>query len=99
MIAALGLALALTAADRGAALAARDCAACHAVGTTGSSQNGDAPPFRALRMKVNPISLERRLEKLPQSGHPAMPPRPLSHDDAADLVAYIQTLGPRERQP
>ena len=91
MIAA-ALALALTAADRGGALAARDCAACHAVALPGASPNGDAPPFRAMRLRFNPISLEWRLERLPETGHPTMPPRLLSRDEAADLVAYIQTL-------
>ncbi len=86
------LALAITSADRGAALAARDCVACHAIGVSGASPNGDAPPLRALRLRNSPISLERRLERLPQSGHPVMPPRRLSHDEAVDLVAYIQTL-------
>lgn len=92
MIAAAAFIVALTAADRGAQVAARSCAACHAVGPAGASSDGNAPPFRALRMQFNSISLERRLERLPQSGHPRMPPQPLSHDDASDLVAYIQTL-------
>ncbi|MBS0332915.1 MAG: cytochrome c [Proteobacteria bacterium] len=92
MIAAAALALALTAADRGGQLADRACAACHATGLKGPSPNGDAPPFRALRLRYNSIALERRLEQLPQSGHPPMPLPPLSQDDAADLAAYIQTL-------
>ncbi|MBS0360316.1 MAG: c-type cytochrome, partial [Proteobacteria bacterium] len=66
--AAFAFALALTPADRGGELAARDCAACHATGLTGASPDSDAPPFRAMRMRFNPISLERRLERLPRSG-------------------------------
>jgi len=95
MITAIILALAVAAEDRGAQVALRECAACHSVGPSGDSLNSDAPTFRSLRLSQNPLSLEKRLTRLPETGHPAMPPRPLSAGDAADLVAYIQTLAPR----
>lgn len=84
---------------RGAHIAARDCAACHAVGLTGESPVVSAPTFRALRLRFNPISLERRLAVLPAGGHPVMPPRALAAADVPDLVAYIQTLEPDGRTP
>lgn len=96
MIAAFALAAALTAADRGGQLAAVECSTCHAISLGDASLHGDAPPFRDLRLRFNPISLEQRLEALPKAGHPPMPMRPLSQKEVADLVAYIQTL---TRQP
>jgi len=101
--AAAGSACAQGAADlsvtRGAHVAVRDCASCHAVGPAGDSPAADAPTFRALRLRFNPISLEQRLSALPARGHPVMPPRALSASDVPDLVAYIQTLGPAGRTP
>lgn len=79
---------------RGAHVAARNCAACHALGLTGESPTPDAPAFRDLRLRYNPIALQRRLAVLPAQGHPAMPPRTLAASDIPDLVAYIQTLEP-----
>ncbi|MGZ3375109.1 MAG: c-type cytochrome [Phenylobacterium sp.] len=84
---------------RGAHVAALECAACHAVGPTGESPAADAPTFRDLRLRYNPISLERRLSALPASGHPVMPPRALGAADVSDLVAYIQSLEPDRRKP
>jgi mono/diheme cytochrome c family protein len=80
--------------DRGAWVAQRDCAQCHAVGLEGRSPNPGAPTFREIRLRFNPISLERRLHPMPANGHAAMPPRSLSVADVPDLVAYIQSLEP-----
>lgn len=81
--------------DRGRHIAERDCAACHAVGSENESPNGAAPTFRAIRLRYNPISLEHRLGPMPRLGHARMPPRTLNAADIPDLVAYIQSLGPR----
>jgi mono/diheme cytochrome c family protein len=78
--------------ERGAWVAQRDCAQCHAVGLEGRSPNSNAPTFREIRLRFNPISLERRLHPMPVQGHDAMPPRSLSVADVPDLVAYIQSL-------
>lgn len=83
----------------GAHIAARDCASCHAVSPTGESRSAAAPPFRVLRLRFNPISLERRLAAIPPHGHHDMPPRALAATDVPDLVAYIQTLEPARRTP
>jgi mono/diheme cytochrome c family protein len=79
---------------RGAWVAERDCAQCHAVRAEGKSPNSNAPTFREIRLRFNPISLERRLHPMPAEGHDAMPPRSLSAADVPDLVAYIQSLEP-----
>jgi len=102
LIAALAASLATTAlaapvrasgVDRGAQVAARDCASCHAIGPTGASHNGAAPPFRRIAVRYNPISLERALTRIAQQGHFEMPRHAFSETDAADLAAYIQDLG------
>ena len=79
---------------RGAWVAERDCAQCHAIRAEGKSPNSNAPTFRQIRLRFNPISLERRLHPMPAEGHDAMPPRSLSTADVPDLVAYIQSLEP-----
>lgn len=80
--------------DRGAHVAERDCAICHAVGPTGASPNGAAPPLRGVAMRYNPIALEKALARIAQQGHFEMRPHALSETDAADLAAYINDLRP-----
>jgi cytochrome c len=96
--AAAGAAVAQTNPDpalaRGEWVAQRECAQCHAVGPDGKSPRSSAPTFREIRLRFNPISLERRLHPMPDVGHDAMPPRSLSSSDVPDLVAYIQSLTP-----
>ncbi|HZZ32465.1 MAG TPA: cytochrome c [Phenylobacterium sp.] len=84
---------------RGAHLAQRDCAGCHAVTSGERSPNVSAPGFNELRVRFNPISLERRLEVFPRHGHEGMPQPVMTPGDIADLVAYIQSLEPSTRQP
>jgi mono/diheme cytochrome c family protein len=104
LVAALAAGLAATAAaaapkpdpalERGRHLAERDCAMCHAIDTASHSPNPGAPTFRTIRLRYNPIALERRLAPIPMYGHSSMPPRTLSAADVPDLVAYIQSLEP-----
>jgi mono/diheme cytochrome c family protein len=82
---------------RGAHLAQRDCAGCHAVALGARSLNVSAPRFSDLRVRFNPISLERRLEAFPHHGHQGMPQPVMAPGDIADLVAYIQSLEPSPR--
>ncbi len=79
---------------RGAHLAQRDCAGCHAVTVGARSPNISAPPFSDLRLSYNPISLQRRLEAFPKQGHEGMPQPVMPPGDIADLAAYIQSLDP-----
>jgi mono/diheme cytochrome c family protein len=81
--------------ERGRHLAERDCATCHAIDAGAKSPNASAPPFAAVRLRFNPIALEKRMAPMPSQGHFAMPPRTLSSGDVEDLTAYIQSLGPR----
>jgi len=80
--------------DRGRHLAERDCAMCHAIDALSHSPNPGAPTFQAIRLRYNPIALEKRLAPWPARGHSTMPPRTLSASDVPDLVAYIQSLEP-----
>ena len=80
--------------ERGRHLAERDCAMCHAIDAMGRSPNPSAPTFQAIRLRYNPIALEKRLAPWPAHGHSTMPPRTLSTSDVPDLVAYIQSLEP-----
>lgn len=79
--------------DRGAQVAQRDCAICHAVGASGRSPNGAAPAFPGIARRYNPIGLEKALVRIARQGHFEMRPHALSEADAADLAAYIEDLG------
>ena len=80
--------------EQGARLAAQICAACHAVGPSGDSTSPMAPPFRNLRLRYNPISLERHIADIAKSGVYAMPAQPLTPSDAEAIAAYIEWLRP-----
>lgn len=84
----------ITPASRGHAVAARDCAACHAVEANGVSPRRDAPAFGSSSLR-HTASLEGRVADLARLGHYDMPPLKLSADEARDVAAYIQSLGPR----
>ena len=58
---------------RGEELLTRDCARCHAVGTTGDSPHKQAPAFRTLDKRYPIESLEEALGEGIMSGHPDMP--------------------------
>jgi mono/diheme cytochrome c family protein len=81
-------------AERGKQVAERICSSCHAVGPAGDSPSAFAPPFRNLRMRYNPISLQKHIGDIGRNGSYAMPPQPLSGADADDLAAYIEWLRP-----
>lgn len=79
---------------RGHALARNVCSACHAVETKGASPNAKAPPFRALAGRHVPLTLQRRLADIAETGHYDMPPINLHADEVQDVVAYINSLEP-----
>ena len=79
---------------RGHALARSVCAACHAVETKGASPNAKAPPFSALAGRHVPLTLQRRLADIAETGHYDMPPINLHADEVQDVVAYINSLEP-----
>ena len=79
------------AAERGQSFAARRCAGCHTVGLDDGGA-GDGPSFRALAMRYNPLSLQKRFAEISQHGSGAMPPVTFTVSEAEDLIAYFATL-------
>lgn len=79
------------AAERGQAFAERRCAGCHTVGPDDGGA-GDGPSFRALAMRYNPLSLQKRFAEVSQHGSGAMPPVTFTVSEAEDLIAYFATL-------
>jgi mono/diheme cytochrome c family protein len=80
--------------DSGAHIAQIRCAACHAVGPQGTSPKIGAPPFTQIRMRYNALSLESELARISKQGHYDMRPLTINPDEARDLAAYIESLGP-----
>jgi cytochrome c len=79
-------------AKRGAALAERMCASCHAVGRTGESPHIGAPPFRNLDRRLDIDAFMQRLRDGLTSGHPDMPTFRFTRQDARAFVAYLRAL-------
>jgi cytochrome c len=76
----------------GRALAEQMCSKCHAVGRSGSSPHGAAPPFRALENRVDLDTFTTRLREGLISGHPDMPMFRFTRDDARALTAYLRLI-------
>ena len=89
----------LGARDRGEATARTLCASCHFVGRDGPSRRVDAPAFGEIAGRYADLRLDWELETISQVGHYAMPARPLSAAQIADLTAYIRSLTPEKRHP
>jgi cytochrome c len=78
---------------RGHAVAQRTCARCHAVETVGESPDRRAPAFRVLTGQFVPLTLQRKLTEIAETGHYDMPPVSVHGDDVADLAAYLNSFG------
>lgn len=78
--------------EKGAALAERLCASCHAVGASGESAHADAPPLRVIAARWPVEYLEEALAEGIMVGHSDMPEFELHPDRIADLLAYIDSL-------
>lgn len=77
--------------QRGRDFAVMRCAGCHTVGLDdGGAREG--PAFSTLARRYNALSLERRFAEVSAHGFDRMPAIPFSRSEAADLVAYIETL-------
>jgi mono/diheme cytochrome c family protein len=83
--------------ERGRALAERRCAGCHTIGLDASSAPS-GPRFRDLRMRTNPLSLSRRFAEISAHGIGEMPPVEITGQQAEDLIAYFESLGPTEAE-
>ena len=80
------------AADRGLALANRNCAGCHAVGQDGASPLAAAPPFRQVSTQFDQTALAEHLREIAATGYYKMPAGRLRQDEVEDLTAYINGL-------
>jgi cytochrome c len=78
--------------EGGAALAHKYCARCHAVGKTGASPMGPAPPFRDLSKRYPIENLAEALAEGIVVGHPAMPDFKFQPREINALLTYISGL-------
>jgi mono/diheme cytochrome c family protein len=79
-------------AQRGQALAQRNCAQCHAVEETGSSSESAAPPFRSLNRYVSMDELAKALRQGLLRKHPAMPEFRFTPAEVEDVIAYLRSI-------
>jgi cytochrome c len=76
----------------GQVFAVRNCAACHAIGSTGASPNPKAPTFRVVARKYRLTDLEEGLAEGIVTGHNAMPEFILTPQQIDDLLAHLRRL-------
>jgi cytochrome c len=81
--------------ETGQQLVETNCAACHAVGATGTSPHTSAPPFREVVTRYDPSALEEALAEGILVGHPDMPQFELTPEQVDAVIAYLGSL----RQP
>lgn len=85
--------------ERGRAIAEKQCARCHAIGLTGASPMGLAPPFRDLSQRYPIKTLTEALVEGIMTGHLAMPHFTFHPREIDALLTYIDSLTPlREPQ-
>ncbi len=77
---------------RGRQTAEQHCAACHAVGKSGTSPRPGAPTFADLSRRYAAPGLIRELEASSAVGHYGMPVVTTSAAEREDLAAYVQSL-------
>jgi mono/diheme cytochrome c family protein len=82
-----------SAAERqGRSLAERMCSECHAIGKSGQSPHGNAPPFHALDRRLNLDTFMERLREGLMVGHPDMPAFRFTREDARSFVLYLRSI-------
>jgi hypothetical protein len=64
------------------------------VGQDNESPSRVAPPFRALRLRYNPIRIQRHVDDLVRSSCSDIPPRKGGVSEADAITAYIECLRP-----
>jgi tetratricopeptide (TPR) repeat protein len=79
---------------QGKTLAEKNCAWCHAIGSTGDSPNPRAPRWRELSKKHPVLALREPLTRGIVRPHDEMPKFELSDKDIDTIVAYINSLSP-----
>ncbi len=80
--------------ERGRAIAQKNCARCHATGSTGESPLQPAPPFRVLPQRYPVENLAEALAEGIVTGHPAMPEFKFTPDEIDALLTYLDSLAP-----
>lgn len=78
--------------ERGAQVATQACAACHAIGKTGTSANPKAPVFRTILAKQPAGAIAEDLREGLSIGHKTMPRIQLPPDDVDALIAYLLSI-------
>ena len=78
-------------AEHGEQLAKRWCATCHLVDGNQGQASADVPAFATIARK--PDFTPEKLASFLLEPHPKMPSFPLSRREAADIAAYIGSLG------
>jgi mono/diheme cytochrome c family protein len=78
--------------EKGLKFAQAHCASCHAIGATGASLLGTAPPFRSLHFRYPVENLAEALAEGITTAHPAMPQFQLDVAQIEDLIAYLKSL-------
>ena len=78
--------------QRGEAIAAQRCRACHATGREGRSPQRIAPPFRELDDAFPIEMLVQSLKTGVVGGHDEMPMFDLGPEDTRALLAHIDSL-------
>ena len=79
-------------AEAGKVIAEERCASCHAIGTSGESPVGKAPPFRNLHQRYPVEHLAEALAEGIEVGHEAMPEFVFEPREIDALLAYLKTL-------
>jgi cytochrome c len=76
----------------GKTLVEANCSRCHAVGMEGDSPLAKAPPFREVVTRYPPESLGEALVEGIVTGHNEMPEFVFEADQAAEIIAYLDSL-------
>lgn len=71
----------------------RLCADCHAIDPGAVSPNRAAPPFSEVLARYGATALAEDLDKAVPVSHLRMPTFYLGEGNAADIVAYLKSLG------
>lgn len=82
--------------DDGRMVAERNCAACHAIGTTGDSPNPLAPKFRILLSRYKAEVLETELVSGMSVAHAPMPQFQFNPAATDSLIAYLRSIQTRD---
>ena len=86
-------------AERGRALAAANCAGCHAVTESDAGAAKGAIAFRELHRKYPVEHLQEALGEGIAVGHPQMPEFKMSPQQVQDLIAYLKLLDTPAAKP